>query len=124
MTDGSTTWTYTYDVNGMRTSRSNGTTIYEYIYNGSSLVQMTVGNDVLYFANGGVKVNNVQYYYVTNLQGDVIAILNPSGTAVVQYTYDAWGNILRIDGTMASTLGTLNPIRYRGYVYDSESGLY
>jgi RHS repeat-associated protein len=85
---------------------------------------MTVGDDVLYFANGSVKFNNVPYYYVTNLQGDVIAILNPSGGVVVQYTYDAWGNVLSTTGSMASTLGTLNPIRYRGYVYDQESGLY
>ena len=27
-------------------------------------------------------------------------------------------------GTLASTLGKLNPFRYRGYVYDEESGLY
>ena len=91
---------------------------------------MTVVSDTLYLTevtvtiNGGVKVNNAQYYYVTNLQGDVIAILNSMGAVVVQYTYDAWGNVLSTTGSMASTLGTLNPIRYRGYVYDSESGLY
>ena len=124
MTDGTTTWTYTYDANGMRTSRSNGTTTYEYVYNGDSLVQMTVGSNKLYFANGGVKFNNAQYYYVTNLQGDVVAIQNSTGAVVVQYTYDAWGNVLSTTGSMASTLGTLNPIRYRSYVYDLESGLY
>ena len=64
------------------------------------------------------------YYYVTNLQGDVTAILSSSGTAVVQYTYDAWGNPLSTTGSMASTLGTLNPLRYRGYVYDTETGFY
>lgn len=64
------------------------------------------------------------YYYVHNLQGDVTAILNTSGTPVVQYTYDAWGNILSITGSMASTLGVQNPFRYRGYVYDTETGLY
>jgi len=64
------------------------------------------------------------YYYVTNLQGDVIAILNSSGAVVVEYTYDAWGNILSITGSMATTLGRQNPLRYRGYVYDQETGLY
>ena len=93
MTDGTTTWTYNYDANGMRTSRSNGTTTYEYIYNGSQLAQMTVGNDTLYFTSDTVTYNGTVYYYVTNLQGDVTAIINSSGALAVLYTYDAWGNI-------------------------------
>ena len=40
------------------------------------------------------------------------------------YTYDAWGNPLTTTGAMADTLGKLNPLRYRGYVYDTETGLY
>ncbi|MBR2421632.1 MAG: RHS repeat-associated core domain-containing protein [Oscillospiraceae bacterium] len=64
------------------------------------------------------------YYYVTNIQGDVIAILNSSGTAVVEYAYDAWGNIVSTTGSMATTLGKWNPLRYRGYVYDEETSLY
>ena len=110
---------------------------YDYIYNGGSLSQMTVvttvdgeeaGTDTLYFAYASgpmsVTYNGTVYYYVTNLQGDVVAILNTSGTAVVQYTYDAWGNVLSITGSMADTLGQMNPLRYRGYVYDSETELY
>ena len=54
----------------------------------------------------------------------MVAILNTAGEAVVEYTYDAWGNILDIEGSMASTLGQFNPLRYRGYVYDNETGLY
>ena len=64
------------------------------------------------------------YYYVTNVQGDVIAILNSSGTAVVEYAYDAWGNIVSTTGSKATTLGKWNPLRYRSYVYDEEYGLY
>ena len=91
---------------------------------------MTVGSDTLTFtydASGrplSVTLNGTTYYYVTNLQGDVTAILNTSGTAVVTYTYDAWGNPLATTGTLATTLGTLNPLRYRGYVYDTETELY
>ena len=51
-------------------------------------------------------------------------LVNSSGTQVVAYTYDAWGNPLTTTGTMADTLGKLNPFRYRGYVYDAETGLY
>ena len=129
MANGSTTWNFTYDANGMRTSRTNGSTTYSYVYNGSQLTQMTVGSNTLrigYDTSGPlfVKYNGTTYIYATNLQGDVIAILTTSGTPVVEYTYDAWGNILTTTGSMASTLGVHNPLRYRGYVYDTELGLY
>ena len=91
---------------------------------------MKIGSTVLNFAYDAsgtpmaVTYGGATYYYATNIQGDVVAILNASGTAVVTYTYDAWGNILTTTGTMASTLGVHNPLRYRGYVYDPETGLY
>jgi len=124
------TWTFTYDADGMRTSRSSSSATYSYVYNGSQLSQMTVDGNTLYFAYEAsgtplsVTYNGTAYYYATNLQGDITAILNTSGTAVVTYTYDAWGNILSTSGSMAGTLGTHNPLRYRGYVYDAETGLY
>ena len=43
---------------------------------------------------------------------------------MVEYEYDAWGNILSVTGSMASTLGAINPFRYRGYYYDTETGFY
>lgn len=130
MTGGGTTWSFTYNTDGLRIKRTNGSTTYSYVYNGSSLSQMTVGSNTLYFAYDvsgaplSVTYNGTNYYYATNIQGDVTAILNTSGTAVVEYTYDAWGNILTTTGSMASTLGTHNPLRYRGYVYDHETQLY
>ena len=126
----SETWSYKYNADGLRTSRSNGATTYNYIYNGSSLSQMTVGGNTLYFAYDAsgtpmsVTHNGTNYYYVTNLQGDVTVILTIGGTAVVQYTYDAWGKLLSTTGPMAKSLGEINPLRYRGYVYDIETGLY
>ena len=125
-----TTWTNTYDVNGLRAKREGGGKTYGYIYNGSQLSRMTVGSDTLtFFYDAAVNPlslihNGTTYYYATNLQGDVVALLNTSGTAVVTYTYDAWGKLLSTDGSMASTLGVLNPLRYRGSVYDTETGLY
>ena len=68
--------------------------------------------------------NDTQYYYVKNLQGDVMSIANDSGSIVVNYVYDAWGNILSTTGSMASTVGAVNPIRYRSYYYDGETGFY
>ena len=130
LNDGTTTWTYTYDANGLRKSRSNGTATYTYVYNGGKLTQMTKGTDTLYFTYDAfgtpwtVRWNGTVYNYVTNLQGDIIAIVNTSNVAVVEYVYDAWGNVLSISGTMATTLGALNPLRYRGYVYDHETEFY
>ena len=46
------------------------------------------------------------------------------GNVVVKYTYDTWGNVLSVTGSLASTVGQDNPFRYRGYYYDTESGLY
>ena len=130
MSKSGVTWSFAYDVSGMRTQRTNGSTTYTYTYDDSTLLKMTVGSNALIFCYGtnglplSVNFNGVDYYYVTNARGDVIGILNSSGTEVVTYIYDAWGNILSTSGTMASTLGTHNPLRYRGYVYDQETGLY
>ena len=52
------------------------------------------------------------------------------GAVVIKYVYDAWGNheVKILDGTpedkQATHIGNLNPIRYRGYYYDVETGLY
>ena len=88
---------------------------------------MKKGADTLHFtydASGTpltVTHNGTVYYYVTNLQGDIIAILDSAGSTVATYTYDAWGNPL---DTPTEPIATLNPLRYRGYVYDTETGLY
>ena len=73
----------------------------------------------------GLKWNGTEYWYVKNLQGDIIGILDSDGTKVVNYVYDAWGQV-SLGGTPWNwvALGELNPFRYRGYYYDTESGLY
>lgn len=60
------------------------------------------------------------YYYVLNLQGDVVKLVTASGTEAASYAYDAWGNLLSASGSMAYT----NPLRYRGYYYDAETRFY
>ena len=67
-----------------------------------------------------MQVNGTTYYYVTNLQGDVMGMVDTSGNSVASYTYDPYGKLLTATGTLAEK----NPLRYRGYYYDSESGLY
>ena len=121
---------YTYDPDGIRTSKTvNGTTTKYHVMNGTLLGQ-TKENDTIVFlydekANRyGFDYNGTKYYYIFNVQGDVIGILNQSGSQIVSYQYDPWGKVLSVSGSEASTIGQLNPIRYRGYYYDTETGFY
>jgi len=90
----------------------------------------TNGTDTIWYyydATGsltGFELNGTAYFYVKNLQGDIIAIVNSSGTKVVEYLYDSWGKLISTTGSLASTVGVKNPYRYRGYRYDTETGLY
>jgi len=123
-------WKNTYNSEGVRVKRSDGYTSYNYVYNGNKLSQMTVGDETLRFgySESGVPIyvqwNNSRYFYVTNQQGDVTAIVSISGIAVVKYNYDAWENILSITGSRAENLGKYNPLRYRGYICYQETGFY
>ena len=60
------------------------------------------------------------YHYVVNGQGDVVKLLHGTNTTVAEYTYDAWGNVLTATGNLAD----INPLRYRGYYCDTETGFY
>ena len=121
---------FTYDHNGLRIKKVvNGVTT-NYTLNGKNVVHMTQGSNDLHFfydaqgKPGMVTYNDVDYFYVYNLQGDVVALIDANGTQVVEYGYDAWGNPISKTGTLAATLGTVNPFRYRGYVYDEETSMY
>ena len=121
---------FTYDHNGMRIRKIvNGVTT-NYTLNGKNVVHMTQGSHDLHFfydaqgKPGMVTYNDVDYFYVYNLQGDVVALIDANGTQVVEYVYDAWGALIAKTGSMVATLGTVNPFRYRGYIYDEETGLY
>ncbi len=121
---------YTYNPDGIRTSKTvNGTTTKYYVMNGTLLGQ-TKGSDTIVFlydekaSKYGFDYNGTKYYYIFNVQGDVIGILNQSGSQIVSYQYDPWGKVLSVSGSEASTIGQLNPIRYRGYYYDTETGFY
>ncbi len=74
----------------------------------------------------GFTENDTPYYYIKNLQGDVISIVDDTSTSIVTYHYDAWGNILSTETstTESARIANLNPIRYRGYYYDTETELY
>lgn len=117
---------YVYDSQGHRVQKTvNGVTT-NYLYSGDLLMRQTDETNTLDFAYDasnkviGFNYNGVPYFYAFNQQGDVVAIADKEGTVVASYTYDAYGNILTSNGTMAS----INPIRYRGYYYDAETNWY
>ena len=60
------------------------------------------------------------YYYILNLQGDVVQIIDANGVMQAEYVYSPWGEIISAEGDLAE----VNPLRYRGYYYDSETGFY
>ncbi len=120
---------YKYDSNGMRTQKTdNSGTTYYYYDSDNNLIGLTKGNDTLLFyydSDGNVtsfKYGNRMYYYVKNLQGDVVQIIDQTGLSHVDYVYDAWGNVMIEKGN--PVIRNLNPFLYRSYVYDRESGLY
>ena len=105
-------------------------------YNGSLLMAMTRGTTYQRFSyDASGKVVSVDYsensgssyttyYYLRNAQGDIVKLIDGSGSTVVEYVYDSWGKILSTTGTLATSLGYDQPFRYRGYVYDTETGWY
>ena len=79
----------------------------------------------------GLQEDGETYYFSRTLQGDVTGILDEEGTLVARYVYDTWGNIVGVYNgggkekiTDPEHIGLRNPFRYRGYMYDEESGLY
>lgn len=127
--DGDNQYSYTYDENGIRTSKTvNGVTTY-YNTNDGVILSQTDGTNTMYFqydTNGaplGFIYNGTQYLYITNQMGDVIAITDAIGNVMSTYSYDAWGSILAITGSNTDIANT-NPIRYRGYYYDNETAYY
>ena len=121
---------FVYNENGLRVRKTVNGLVTNYTLHGKNIVHMTQGSNNLHFfydaqnKSAIVEYNGTRYAYVHNLQGDIVAILDGNGTAVVQYKYDAWGRPISKTGSMAGTLGTVQPFRYRGYVYDEETGMY
>lgn len=128
---------YHYDMDGVRDSKTVDGVKHEYITQGGN-VTLERWNDgeekslEFIYDNGGApysviysRGNEVDtYYYILNQQGDVVRIVDTSGKTVAEYTYNGWGEILNVSNAKGSEIGTLNPIRYRGYYYDSELNMY
>lgn len=141
-TKGSTAVTYKYDSDGLRTQKTVNGKVYDYYYVDGSLVYEKRGSEYEYFycydADGRLAMvkriilasGAVGYFYVvTNAQGDVIELRDGNGNVTAKYTYDSWGKLLSITNANGVTLAEDSfahqiSVRYRGYYYDTETGLY
>ncbi len=119
--------TFAYDGYGRRVRKNN--TVFTYDAN-NKLIKQSDGINTLVFVYdsrgiSGVTLNGTEYIYSKDVLGNIVGILDNTGREVVQYAYDAWGNskTIVLDETHA-TVAELNPIRYRGYYYDTETNLY
>ena len=122
-----------YDSKGLRTRK--GDVFYHYDSNNNLISLVNGGTTLLFYydENGSptsFSDGTNMYYYVKNIQGDIVKIVSSTGTVVANYAYNAWGELLSVkDGsgnpiTDQTSIAYLNPLRYRGYVYDDETGLY
>ena len=131
---------YAYDMSGVRSSKQVGDTTYTYTTLSGKVMRQTWGDNnalefvyddsnqpfaVIYKHGSAAEL----YYYLVNAQGDVAAILDSSGTMVAFYDYDAWGNCTVYNSsakvlTDPTSIANINPLRYRGYYYDAETGFY
>ena len=125
---------YTYNANGIRTSKKVNGVLHTYTLDGTKILRESwSGKTIIPLYDNednvcGILYNNVPYYFIKNLQGDVIAIVDKDAQTVARYSYDAWGKCTITEACIELTNGvdiaTINPFRYRGYYYDEEIGLY
>lgn len=121
---------YFYDHTGARVKKVVDGVITNYHMAGDLLASETCnGGTTWYVYDSGANLVAIiiagkYYYYVRNVQNDIVALVDDSGKTVVNYVYDSWGKLLSITGSLKDTVGIQNPFRYRGYYYDNETGMY
>ena len=119
---------YKYNKDGIRTQKTvNGKTTTYAVEDYNIVKETTDGENIWYMYDGkgdivGLEIDGTSYYYDKNIQGDITGIYDTMGAKLVSYRYDAWGNVISVDGD--KELASKNPFRYRGYYYDEEVGLY
>ena len=148
---GRETMTFNYNGNGQRTKKVyayvpplNGSSLAEYVSNETATyhydqsgrligerITTTYGdlssnvNNIHYLYDdtgiAGMSLNTSIYYFQRNIQGDVVAVWDKEGTKIVTFKYDAFGKCTVSGDTV---LAQWCRIRYRGYYFDAETGLY
>lgn len=146
ITKGSSTYSYEYDMSGVRSVKIVDGWKHEYVTQNGRVVRDKVtdastgafqyvlefGYDesgrpltLRWYYNEAETWYNA-YYYICNAQGDVVKLVSDSGATIAAYSYDAWGTLLSIQGESNGDafIAYANPLRYRDYYYDTETGFY
>ncbi len=143
---GTDTYSYEYDMSGVRSVKIADGVKHEYVTQNGRVVRDYVtyaGTDTFvrctdfFYDEAGRPFAMRCYYdstltgadtlhYVLNAQGDVVQLIYQGGTVYAEYSYDTWGNVTSIKGSSTGDMyyANLNPLRYRGYYYDTETGFY
>lgn len=136
---GSNNFSFTYNHNGIRTSKTVNGIVHSYTLSGSQVLTEEWGNHLvvyLYDNNGapiGMQYRNSTYaqnkfdvyWFDKNVQGDIVAVFNETGTKLISYCYDAWGNFTTTYHNNGENTGAIyNPFHYRGYYFDNILGFY
>ncbi len=121
---------YTYNANGIRTSKTVNNVRHDYLLEGTKILRETWHNKTLIplYDNAdqvcGISYNGRLYSFLKNLQGDVIALVDDQGDTVARYSYDAWGVPTVLEDHTDIQITRINPFLYRTYYYDHEIGMY
>lgn len=121
---------YLYDNIGARVKKTVDNTVTEYQWAGDLLLSEKTDGRIIWYCYDSqanlifVTIRGITYFYVRNVQGDIIALVDADGKVVVKYTSDSWGKVIAVTGELADTVGVQNPFRYKGYYYDNETGMY
>lgn len=133
---------YAYDGDGLRTKKTVNGVVHNYYYvdgqlryerNGDSYEMYyrydADGRPVLATKRNLETNKSYQYYLITNTRGDVIETRNGDGNVNAKFVYDAWGKLVSVTDANGNALSTDSfayqiSLKYRGYVYDNETGLY
>lgn len=135
ISSGSNVYKYKYNESGIRTQKDVNGTKTEYHLQGSNIVAETKNGIKTFFNYNeqgqlvGFEYDKQQYFYVRDLIGNIRNVIDKNGAVMVIYRYDAWGNhkVLNSNGTEntnPSFIGNINPFRYKGYYYDTETSWY
>ena len=129
ITNGESVISYRYNKDGIRIGKTVNGIETEYLLDeNNKMIGEKCGEDIIWYLYdsgdeiSGFEWNETDYYYVKNGVGDVQGIADKNGTVRCMYDYDVWGKLTDMTGD--KELGKRNPVRYRGYYYDEETGLY
>ena len=122
--------TYTYNANGIRTSKTVNGVKHTYTLDGTKILcEAWSGNTLVPLYDNeegicGIIYNDEPFYFQKNLQGDIIGIVDKNAHTVARYSYDAWGACTVVADTSECSVAAVNPFRYRGYYFDVDTSLY